>query len=233
MDFTKNIMDLKDKIILVTGSSKGIGEATAYAFAKEKCILIVTYRSDREEAKKVAKKCEELGSPETFLILLDVRDNDSIKNSFTEVEKKFGHIDYLINNAGVIDWEKFENESFTDIENQLRTNLEGVIKMTSAYFPQIKEGIVNVASRAGHMAFIGRSVYVASKFGVIGFTKSISLEYPNLKIFSVSPGATATAMWNFKDGVDPSWVGENIVKAIKGKVKLVDSDLPLWKMANK
>ncbi len=223
-------MDLENKIVLITGSSKGIGEQIAYSFAREKSKLIVTYNSDASGAKKVREKCLELGSPDVLILNLNIKDNASIKNAVSEVEKKFGHIDFLINNAGVISWEKFEGEIFEEIENQIRTNLEGLIKITSAALPQIKEGIINTASRAGHIPFAGRSVYTASKFGVVGFTKALALEYPDLKIFSVSPGAVKTEMWNFESGTDPNVVGEYIIKALKGEVELKDGDLNVWEL---
>lgn len=221
---------IEEKIVLITGSSKGIGQAIAEAFSKEKAKVIITYHHDRPAAEEAAKKCEEAGASETFIVQLDIKDLESIKNCCMEVEMKYGHIDYLVNNAGVINWEKFENESFDEIEDQLRANLEGTIKMTSAFFSQIKEGIINIASRAGHIAYPGRSVYVASKFGVVGFTKSLALEYPDLKIFTVSPGAVKTEMWDFEEGVDPKVIGEYIIKAVHGKVELKDYDLNLWEI---
>ena len=223
-------MDLENKIVLITGSSKGIGEQIAYAFAKERARVIVTYNSDEESAHNVGDKCKALGAADVLVIKLNIRDNESIQDTVAKTEEKFGHIDVLINNAGVIGWEKFEHETFDEIENQVRTNLEGMIKMTSAAFPQIKEAIINIASRAGHLPFSGRSVYTASKFGVIGFTKALVLEYPDLKIFSVSPGAVKTEMWDFESGIDPKVVGEYIVKAVKGEVPLKDDDLNVWEL---
>lgn len=224
---------IEEKIVLITGSSKGIGQAIAERFAKEKTKLIITYHHDRESADAAAKKCEELGASEVFVVQLDIKDSESIKKCFSEVEAKFGHIDYLVNNAGVIDWEKFENETFEEIEDQLRANLEGTIKMTSAFFPQIKEGVINIASRAGHNAYPGRAVYVASKFGVVGFTKSLAQEYPDLKIFTVSPGAVKTEMWDFEEGVEPQVIADYIIKALKGEVELKDGDLNLWEILAK
>lgn len=223
-------MDLSEKIILITGSSKGIGEAIAYSFSKEKAKIVVTYNSDSEDAEKVGQKCSELGASDVLVLALNIKDNESIKNVVAEVEKKFGHIDFLINNAGVISWEKFEKETFEEIENQVRTNLEGMIKITSAALPQIKTGIVNIASRAGHIPYPGRSVYCATKFGVIGFTKSLAEEYPDLKVFSVSPGATKTEMWNFQEGADPAIVADYLVKAVKGEIPLKDGDLNVWEL---
>ncbi len=224
---------LEEKIVLISGSSKGIGQAIAEAFSSEKSKVIITYHHDEDAAKETAKKCEDLGAVETFIVKLDITDSESIKNCFMEVELKFGHVDYLVNNAGVIDWEKFENETFEEIEAQLRANLEGTIKMTSAFFPQIKEGIVNIASRAGHHPYPGRAVYTASKFGVVGFTKSLALEYPDLKIFTVSPGAVKTEMWDFEEGTDPKVIADYIIKAIKGEVQLKDGDLNLWEILAK
>lgn len=223
-------MEINNKIVLITGSSKGIGEAIAYAFAKEKAQVIVTYNSDLDGAEKVGEKCKELGAPEVLVLKLSLTDNTSMKGLLSRVEEKFGHVDILINNAGVINWEKFENETFEDIEKQVRTNLEGLIKVTFAMLPQIKEGIINIASRAGHVPFPGRSVYCATKFGVIGFTKSLAIDYPDLKIFSVSPGATKTEMWDFDSGADPSIVADMIVKGWMGEIPLKDGDLNVWEL---
>lgn len=223
-------MDLSDKIILITGSSKGIGEAIAYAFSKEGAKVIITYNTDSQSAEKVGQKCRQLGATDVLILTLNIKDNESIKNVVSEVEKKFGHIDFLINNAGVISWEKFDKETFEEIENQVRTNLEGMIKMTCAALPQIKSGIINVASRAGHVPYPGRATYCATKFGVVGFTKSLMEEYPDLRIFTVSPGAVKTEMWNFQEGADPGVVAEYIVKAVKGEVPLKDGDLNAWEL---
>lgn len=225
-------MDLENKVVLITGSSKGIGEALAYAFSKEDAKVVVTYYSDLEGAEKVGQNCKELGATDVLVIALNIRDNESIKNIVSEIEKRWGHIDFLINNAGVISWENFDKETFEEIENQVRTNLEGMIKMTSAALPQIKTGIINIASRAGHVPYSGRSVYSATKYGVVGFTKSLAEEYPDLKIFTVSPGAVKTEMWNFQEGADPGVVADYVIKAIKGEVPLKDGDLNLWELVD-
>jgi NAD(P)-dependent dehydrogenase (short-subunit alcohol dehydrogenase family) len=80
------------------------------------------------------------------------------------------------------------------------------------------------------LPYSGRSVYCATKFGVIGFTKSLALEYPDLKIFSISPGATKTEMWDFQSGSDPADVADLLIKAIKGEVPLKDGDLNVWEI---
>ncbi len=223
-------MNLNNLIIFITGSCRGIGEAIAYEFARENARLVITYSKDADAAEKVKNKCLELGSPEVLVLELNLKDNNSINDAVSVAVEKFGHVDFLINNAGVISWEGFENENFEEIEDQLRINLEGLVKVTSALLPQIKVGIINIASRAGHIPFAGRAVYTASKFGVIGFTKSLALEFPDLKIFSVSPGATKTQMWKFDNGEEPGIVGEYIIKYLKGDVDLKDGDLNLWEI---
>lgn len=223
-------MNLENKIVLITGSSKGIGEQIAYAFSRQKAKVVITYNSDKQSAHNVEAECKKLGALDSLIVNLDITDDRSIQECIKSVEEKFGHIDILINNAGVIGWEKFEHETLEEIEKQLRTNLEGMIKMTSAAFVQIKEGIINVASRAGHLPYPGRATYCATKFGVVGFTKSLALEYPELKIFTVSPGAVKTEMWNFQSGIEPEVVSEYIVKAWLGEVPLKDGDLNLWEI---
>src|SRR3989338_3993382 len=109
-------MNLKDKVVFITGSSIGIGCATAFEFAKEGSKLIITYRSNKIEAEKVVKKCRELGSPDVLLLRLDVMDNDSIKNSVEDVKKYLGKIDILINNAGYLVWVPLSKQTFEEIE---------------------------------------------------------------------------------------------------------------------
>ena len=120
--------DLKNKIILITGSSLGIGKETAFKFAKEGCKVIVTYYKDKKEGLDVADECRKLGASDVLVLQLNVADDKSIKDCVKEVIKKFKEIDILINNAGVIVWKTFDKQSFEDIEYQLRINLEGLIK---------------------------------------------------------------------------------------------------------
>ncbi len=222
-------MSFEEKVILVTGSSKGIGESIVKRFSKEKSKVVITYSGDPQGAEKVEAECKQLGARDTLVVHLNLRDNQSIKEVISAVEQKFGHIDFLINNAGVISWESFEKETFEDIESQVRTNLEGMIKMTLASLEQVKGGIVNVASRAGHIPYPGRATYCATKFGVVGFTKSLAMEYPDLKVFSISPGAVKTQMWDFQEGAEPDFIADSLLKALNGEIELEDYDLPLWK----
>jgi len=221
-------MDLKNKVVLITGSSLGIGRETAFKFAKEGCKVVVTYFKDKKEGEKVAKKCIESGTSEVIVLQLNVMDDKSIKDCVKKTIEKFNHIDILINNAGIVVWKNLKEQSFEDIENEVRTNLEGLIKMTRECLPYIKETIINISSGAGKSAFAGLSTYCATKFGVRGFTQAISQELRGIKVYSVNPGSTATRMTNFT-GTKPEKVADVILRTVKGEVKAdLSRDIDVW-----
>lgn len=222
-------MSLKDKIVFVTGSSIGIGRATAFEFAKEGSRLIITYRSNKIEAEKVIKKCRELGSPDVLLLKLDVLDNDSIKSSVEHIKERFGKIDILVNNVGYLVWTPLIKQTFEEIEKCIRTNLEGLIKMTLVCLPLIRSLIINIASKTGTIAEIDATTYGATKWGVRGFTKALALELPSeIKTYVINPAGTATQMNDFT-GTPPEDVGKIIVNLAKGKYNLPSgSDVNIW-----
>ena len=223
-------MDLKNKVVLITGSSLGIGKETAFKFAKEGCKIIITYYKDKTEGLEVSKKCLDLGASEVLVLQLNVMENESIKDCVKKVIDKFKKIDILINNAGIIAWKRLKEQSFKDIEEQIRTNLEGLIKMTKECLPHVRETIINIASGAGLEGYGGLSTYCATKFGVRGFTQSISHELHGLKVFAVNPGTTATRMNNFR-GYPPEKIAEIILNTVKGKYKAKSgSDINVWEL---
>ena len=221
-------MELKNKVVLVTGSSIGIGRETAIEFAKEGAAVVITYKTHKEEAEEVYQKCLEVGASDVLLLHLDLLEGASIKECVSNVIEKFGKISFLINNAGVSNWMLFKKMTFEDISNEIGTNLEGLIKITHTSIDHIEEGIVNVSSILGMKTEEMETVYCASKWGIRGFTKALALEYQNLKIISVNPRGTATAMNDFV-GDPPSIVGELIVKVCKGSIDLKSGDdLNTW-----
>ena len=219
---------LKNKVVLITGSSEGIGRETAFLFAKEGANVIITYRKDDKEAKKAGEKCKELGAADVLVLQLDVTDDASIRSTVKKVVQKFKRIDILINNAGTIAWKPLVEQTFEDIARQVRTNLEGLIKMTREAVPHITECIINIASGAGKSPYPSLSTYCATKFGVRGFTQTIAFELPKLKIYVVNPGTTATRMTDY-EGVPPVKVAEIILNTAKGKYKTDASrDIDVW-----
>ena len=136
-------MELKDKVVLVTGSSQGIGKETVLEFAKRGAKVIVTYNKNKKKAEEVLQECEKFN--ESLLIELNVKDKESIKNCVEKTIDKFGAIDILVNNSGVIEWKHFSEQNNNEIENQIETNLTGLIKMTKKvlpYFQGQNEGII-------------------------------------------------------------------------------------------
>ncbi len=222
---------LKDKVILITGAGIGIGRETAFKFAEERCNIIITYYKDKAEAMKVFRKCLILGASDALALELDVMNGKSIAKCVKKITERFGRIDILINNAGTIVLEPFKEQTYEEIENQLRTNLEGLIKMTKECLPYIKEDIINIASGAGQEGYADLSVYCTTKFGVRGFTQSLAKELRNLNVYVVNPGTTATRMTNFR-GIGPEKVADIILNAAKGKYKAGPSrDINVWELA--
>jgi NAD(P)-dependent dehydrogenase (short-subunit alcohol dehydrogenase family) len=224
------MVDLENKVVLITGSSIGIGQATAFEFAKEGCKVVITYYKDKEEAEKTRLKCMTLGASDTLLIHLNLMENESILFTVEKVIEKFGQIDILINNAGVLAWKPLRQQTFDEIEAQVRVNLEGLIKMTKASLPYLTDCIINISSGAGKSPFPDLTTYCATKYGVRGFTQSLALEEPDFRVYSVNPGMTATRMTNYQ-GVPPEKVAKIILNTAKGLYNVSSGgDIDVWKL---
>jgi len=224
---------MKNQIILITGASSGIGRVTAYRFAMEGSKLVLTYYKGKTRGESAERKCRKLGAADTLLIHLNVMDNNSVALALKKVNKKYGKIDILINNAGVGFFAPFKKQSIRKIENQTRTNLEGLIKMTRAFLPYIRKGIINIASAAGQEAYDEMITYCATKFGVRGFTQGLAIEYPRLKICSVNPDETATRLSGYI-GRPASEVADVIYRAALGKIRFKPGgDVDVWDVVGK
>ncbi len=218
---------MKGKSVLITGASLGIGRETALAFAREGAKVGLTYLEHRKEAEEAGRKCRELGAADVLVTRLDVTDDGSIQEAVEKAAERFGGLDVLVNNAGVIAWKPLEEQSMEEIGLQARVNLEGLVKMTRAAYPHVREAVVNVSSGAGKTGYATLTTYCATKFGVRGFTQALAKEAP-FKVYSVNPGSTMTRMTNFR-GTPPEKVAEVILKAAKG-VYGVESggDVDVW-----
>ncbi len=219
---------MKNKVVFITGSSNGIGRETAFKFASEKAKIVLTYCNDRPAGQNTEKRCRELGASETLLIKLDLKENKSIVNAVDKVVKTFGKIDILINNAGVSVWKPLKKQNLNDIEDQIRTNLEGLIKITWTCLPHIKDMIINIASGAGQTGFADIAPYCATKFGVRGFTQALTQEISRPKIYAVNPDMTKTRMTDFQ-GRPAEQVAQVVLNTAKGKYrKTSGSDINVW-----
>ena len=219
----------REKIVLITGASQGIGREVAYQFAKEQYKLVITFNKEKKEAEKTAEQCHKLGSKEVLVLQLDVTNDKSIKKCVKTTLSKYPMIDILVNNAGVFAYLPLEKQDFSLIESQVRTNVEGLIKMTQLLLHKVRESIFNVASAAGKIPYADMTTYCATKFAVRGFTQALALEHKQIKVYTVNPGTTATRMTNF-EGVAPATVARGILQVVNKKYTLGSgSDIDIWK----
>ncbi len=189
-------MKLKNKVAIITGSSRGIGKATAILFAKEGAKVVINCKDQTEEAKKVVSA---IGNTKAIFIQADVSKEEDVKRLVSETIKKFGKIDILVNNAGVIfregDW-----KSNTDIWHAtMDINLTSAWLMIREVAPiMIKNGsgsIVNISSIYGFLGAASVLAYSSAKGGLITLTKSFAKELaPNIRVNVVAPGNVMTDM---------------------------------------
>ena len=209
---------MKGLAVLITGASSGIGRETAVRFAGAGARLVLTYYKGKTRGEATERRCRKLGATDTLLLHLNVADNKSVAAAVRKVKRKYGTIDLLINNAGAGIFAPFKKQTTADIERQIRTNLEGLIKVTRAFLPLVRKGIINIASLAGLTAYEEMSVYCGSKFGVRGFTQGLALEYPRLRICCVNPDQTATRLSGYQ-GQPPQKVAEVIFRTATGRIR--------------
>jgi len=188
--------NLKDKIILVTGGSQGLGEAICKELCENKAIAISADIKE-EQAKKVAKDIVRQGG-RAYGMYLNVTDEKNVRDQVKNIIKQFGKIDVLINNAGV-DVTKSVNElTIKEWDSVLGVNLRGPFVMSKTVLPimsQQKNGhIINITSTASKRAWPNASAYHASKWGLLGFSHSLYTEARehNVKVTAVIAGGMKT-----------------------------------------
>jgi NAD(P)-dependent dehydrogenase (short-subunit alcohol dehydrogenase family) len=221
---------MKSKTIFISGASSGIGQETAYRFAAAGSDIVLTYNRHKKDGEQTRERCLASGSQEVLLIKLDVMDNKSIASAVKQTRKVFGNIDILINNAGTGVVKPFDDSTLKDIEQQLRTNLEGLIKVTHAFMPYTKEAVINIGSFLSKNAYANMAVYCASKYGVRGFTQALAQEQSGLRICCVHPDLTATALTGGQ-GRPPSAIADIIFRAAANKIKVKNGgDIDVWEI---
>ena len=191
-------MNLEDKVAIVTGARRGIGEAIALKLAENGAKVVVTDIS-KEDCQKVVEKIKDLGG-EGLALKLDVTKEDEIKSAVEETKEKFGKIDILVNNAGICLLEDPTKMDLATVEKILNVNLKGLIGLTYAVLPKMVEQkygkIVNIASIAAMVCWPRIYTYSATKGGVIGFTKALAGAFAQsgINVNTVAPGAIETPM---------------------------------------
>jgi 3-oxoacyl-[acyl-carrier protein] reductase len=186
-------MELADKTVLVTGGSDGLGFAIAKKLLQRKAKVVICGRS----LQRLEQAKSRLNSANLSTIQCDVSDYQAVTNMVA----KLGPIDILINNAGI--WVEGDLETHTPehISQTIDINLKGAIYVTRAVLPDMKqrnEGFIfNISSTSGTKGKPGQSVYVASKFGVRGFTESLKIDlyHTNIKVAGFYPGGMKTKLF--------------------------------------
>ena len=215
-------MELRGAVAVITGASKGIGRSIALQLSKLGVHVVLAARNS-DLLKGLQNEIAANGGS-ALAIATDVTSEHSVQNLMLETVKHFGSIDILINNAGVGVFSNVVDMKVDDYETMMNVNLKGVFLCSRAVLPAMikqKHGeIINIASLAGKNSFAGGSVYSATKWGLIGFARSLMLEVRehNIRVVTISPGSVNTGFAD-KEGdrpeaIQPGDVADTVVFAL-------------------
>lgn len=203
--------ELKGKIGLVTGASRGIGKAIASALARAGVDVAVNFRTDEREARAVNEQIKHLGSRST-VIRADVSSPAEVAGMVAFVEKELGPISILVNNAGIATARTIDAISEQDWDQTLSINLKSVFLVTQAVLPRMRERqwgrIVNISSVAAQVGGVVGVHYAASKAGILGITHyyASQLAKEGITVNTLSPGPTSTDMAKSLPQIRPDMV---------------------------
>lgn len=190
--------DLKNKLILISGASSGIGKASAIEFAKLGAnLLLIARRMDKLDSLSI--ELENQYKIKTKCIKLDIRNYDDVVKTYSNLSDEWKQIDIILNNAGLArGFSKIHEANIDDWEEMIDTNIKGLLYITKTFLPLMvkrKEGhIINIGSTAGHEAYAYGNVYSATKFAVKALSQSMRLDIldKGIKVTSIDPGMVIT-----------------------------------------
>ncbi len=228
-------MNLKEATVLITGGTLGIGYATAKLLTECGAQVAITGRNP----ETVQKAATETGA---FGIVADVAKPEDVKRTYQEFLQQFGHLDCLINNAGIGEFKTIDQITLADFQRVYETNVFGAGLMGSEaaalFMAQNYGNIINVASTAGTKGFAGGTVYASSKFALRGMTQcwQAELRKYNVRVMLINPSEVTTAFNNPDRQERPEennkLRGQEIAMAIKGALELDDRgfipELTVW-----
>ena len=208
------------KVVLVTGGSKGIGAATVEVFAQHDYNIVLNYAHDDESAKKVKEEIEFQYSVSVLPIKADVSNKEEVQKMVQTAIDTFGHIDVLVNNAGIAIDQTFEDKTELEFRKVLDVNLIGPFLMSKEVGMRMQEQgygkIINVSSTNGIDTLYPESMdYDASKAGLISLTKNLATVFaPTIQVNAVAPGWVNTEM---NKELDSNFIKEEAQKILLGR----------------
>lgn len=246
MNFNNKI--LKNKIILITGATSGIGKAVAYQAGSLGANLILLARRE-EKLESLKQELVETFGIKVFLIKADIRNRDLIKNSLNNLPEDFKNIDILINNAGLgLSSDLIQKGELNNWDIMIDTNIKGLLTMVHFVLPGMLERqlghIVNLGSVAGHEVYSGGNIYCATKHAVRALSKSLRIDLlgTGIKVTDIAPGAVHTEFsevrWKDKKKSDdfyaqfnplkPEDIADNIIYAITRPAHVNISEMVIY-----
>jgi len=207
---------MKDKVILITGSSQGIGKAIALKFASLGAKIALNDIQLQEESLKKTKEEIDRAGGQAKYFLGDVSKLEEMEKIVQEIQKEFGRLDILVNNAGIVQDRTLAKMTKEEWQRVIDINLTGVFNSTKAALPLIIQNqgkIINISSVVGLKGNFGQANYAAAKAGIIGFTKSLSKEVGRfgVTVNAVAPGFIETRLT------------ENLAEEMKTTIKKLTS----------
>jgi 3-oxoacyl-[acyl-carrier protein] reductase len=226
-------MNLKNKIAIVTGGTKGIGRGIAEALVREGISVCISARN-QSEIDEAVKQLNQSSQGGATGLVCDVRDYDQVKALIDQTIKELGGLDILVNNAGIGTFETVEETSPEDFRAVLETNLFGVFYCCHEAIPAMKKRgggyIINISSLAGVNAHPRMAAYNASKFGLNGFSEALMQEvrHDNIKVSYIMPGSVNTEFGGDSPSDEKSWQlrPEDIARVVIDLLRHDDRSLP-------
>lgn len=212
--------DLDGLNAIVIGGSRGIGEASGYALAREGANVAIAVSQSVEEAEKVATKIRSMGV-EALVYKCDVSNPDDVNYMVNEVVNQWGQIDILVNSAGMNHGCAAENLTYPQWQKMISVNLTGVFLCAQAVGKkmieqQVKGSIINISSICAHIVVAPQKQchYNASKAGVNMLTKSLAVEWVEhgIRVNTISPGYIKTQILDFAKELHPIWIEKTPMK---------------------
>lgn len=189
---------MKNKVVLVTGSSRGIGKATIIEFASKGYNVVIDYIESDNEAFELKEYIENNYGVEALLIKCDVSDEVQVKKMVASAVEKFGKIDVLVNNAGIVFDRNFEDITIEEFERVLKVNVIGAFIVSKEVSKHMKNGsaIINVSSTNGTKTISPECLdYNISKVGLQSLTRDLAFQFkPNIRVNAIAIGWADTDM---------------------------------------